>query len=88
MDCVGCDKCKLWGKLQVQALGMKSKRMCLFFHCLNCFRLGTALKILFSEHPIQLQRSEIVALINGFNRLSTSLYQLENTFKKCIKNEI
>lgn len=21
MDCVGCDKCKLWGKLQVQALG-------------------------------------------------------------------
>ena len=25
MDCVGCDKCKLWGKLQVQALG-KSRR--------------------------------------------------------------
>ena len=23
MDCVGCDKCKLWGKLQVQALGRK-----------------------------------------------------------------
>lgn len=22
MDCVGCDKCKLWGKLQIQALGM------------------------------------------------------------------
>lgn len=21
MDCVGCDKCKLWGKLQIQALG-------------------------------------------------------------------
>lgn len=24
MDCVGCDKCKLWGKLQVQALGKHS----------------------------------------------------------------
>lgn len=24
MDCVGCDKCKLWGKLQVQALGKTS----------------------------------------------------------------
>ena len=68
MDCVGCDKCKLWGKLQVQAL-------------------GTALKILFSQHPIQLQRSEIVSLINGFNRLSTSLYQLENTFKTCIQKK-
>ncbi|CAF3059587.1 unnamed protein product [Rotaria socialis] len=66
MDCVGCDKCKLWGKLQVQAL-------------------GTALKILFTEHPIQLQRSEIVSLINGFNRLSTSIYQLERTFKTYIK---
>ncbi|CAF1215806.1 unnamed protein product [Rotaria magnacalcarata] len=68
MDCVGCDKCKLWGKLQVQAL-------------------GTALKILFTEHPIQLQRSEIVSLINGFNRLSTSVYQLEHTFKKYIKKD-
>ncbi|CAF1008642.1 unnamed protein product [Adineta steineri] len=69
MDCVGCDKCKLWGKLQIQAL-------------------GTSLKILFSESPIQLQRSEIVSLINGFNRLSTSLYNLEYTFKTCIKTDL
>lgn len=68
MDCVGCDKCKVWGKLQIQAL-------------------GTALKILYSEHRIELQRSEIVSLINGFNRLSTSLYQLENTFKTCIQKK-
>jgi hypothetical protein len=25
MDCVGCDKCKLWGKLQIQALGTNKK---------------------------------------------------------------
>jgi hypothetical protein len=77
------------GKIASTSFGYEIKEnvfVC-FFHCLNCFRLGTALKILFSEYPIQLQRSEIVALINGFNRLSTSLYQFENTFKTCIKNE-
>lgn len=66
MDCVGCDKCKLWGKLQIQGL-------------------GTALKILFSgkfdkweptvRHAFDrreffLERSEIVALVNGFGRLA------------------
>lgn len=90
IDCVGCDKCKLWGKLQIQALGKQKKiqqvllinnfNMSIFFY----FFLGTALKILFAEHPIQLQRSELVSLINGFTQLSTSIYRLENTFKSCV----
>ncbi|KAF5186159.1 Endoplasmic reticulum oxidoreductin [Thalictrum thalictroides] len=61
MDCVGCEKCRLWGKLQV--LG-----------------LGTALKILFSvdgqnnvAQPLQLQRNEVIALLNLLNRLSESI---------------
>ncbi|XP_012071512.1 endoplasmic reticulum oxidoreductin-1 isoform X2 [Jatropha curcas] len=61
MDCVGCEKCRLWGKLQI--LG-----------------LGTALKILFSvngqEHlgqTLQLQRNEVIALINLLHRLSESV---------------
>ncbi|KAJ0801504.1 putative endoplasmic reticulum oxidoreductin 1, ERO1-like superfamily [Helianthus annuus] len=63
MGCVGCDTCRLWGKLQV--LG-----------------LGTALKILFSvddqKQPhqpmqLQLQRNEVIALMNLFNRLSESI---------------
>ncbi|CAI9088971.1 OLC1v1023444C1 [Oldenlandia corymbosa var. corymbosa] len=61
MDCVGCEKCRLWGKLQV--LG-----------------LGTALKILFSvdgnshaNQPLQLQRNEVIALLNLLNRLSESV---------------
>ncbi|XP_035741954.1 ero1-like protein [Vespa mandarinia] len=72
MDCVGCDKCKLWGKLQIQGL-------------------GTALKILFSgkfdkwestlhnftRKQFFLERSEIVALINGFGRLSESIFELD-----------
>uniref|UniRef100_A0A3Q0SG38 Endoplasmic reticulum oxidoreductase 1 beta n=1 Tax=Amphilophus citrinellus TaxID=61819 RepID=A0A3Q0SG38_AMPCI len=79
MDCVGCSKCRLWGKLQTQGL-------------------GTALKILFSEKEIknlpehspskgfQLTRQEIVALMNGFGRLSTSIYQLHN-FRLLLKEK-
>uniref|UniRef100_A0A671VGB3 Endoplasmic reticulum oxidoreductase 1 beta n=1 Tax=Sparus aurata TaxID=8175 RepID=A0A671VGB3_SPAAU len=78
MDCVGCSKCRLWGKLQTQGL-------------------GTALKILFSEKEIQnlpehspskgfqLTRHEIVALINGFGRLSTSIHQL-HSFRLLLKD--
>ncbi|XP_076237215.1 endoplasmic reticulum oxidoreductin-1-like protein [Calliopsis andreniformis] len=72
MDCVGCDKCKLWGKLQTHGL-------------------GTALKILFSgkfdrweptlhnfsRKQFFLERSEIVALINAFGRLSESIFELD-----------
>ncbi|XP_057318709.1 ero1-like protein [Microplitis mediator] len=72
MDCVGCDKCKLWGKLQVQGI-------------------GTALKILFSgkfdewsprltylnRKQFNLERTEIVALVNGFGRLSESIFELD-----------
>ncbi|KAI7819807.1 endoplasmic reticulum Oxidoreductin 1-domain-containing protein [Gamsiella multidivaricata] len=67
MDCVGCEKCRLWGKVQTQGL-------------------GTALKILFSYDDAALQghkansiltRSEIVTLINTFNRLSESISAIE-----------
>ncbi|KAG7492929.1 hypothetical protein MATL_G00019410 [Megalops atlanticus] len=78
MDCVGCSKCRLWGKLQTQGL-------------------GTALKILFSEKEIknlpenspskgfQLTRQEIVALLNAFGRLSTSIKELHN-FRTLLKD--
>lgn len=81
MDCVGCDKCRLWGKLQTQGL-------------------GTALKILFSgkfdslsdnrsldshnKREFQLQRNEIVSLLNAFGRLSTSIYKLDD-FRQMLK---
>lgn len=60
MDCVGCDKCRLWGKLQTHGY-------------------GTALKILFEydetkngENP-PLRRTELVALMNTFGRISHSV---------------
>jgi len=61
MDCVACEKCRLWGKLQITGL-------------------GTALKILFSTKStssISLKRSEIVAFVNGFNKLSTTINMID-----------
>ncbi|KAI9805427.1 MAG: hypothetical protein M1825_000678 [Sarcosagium campestre] len=65
MDCVGCDKCRLWGKLQTAGY-------------------GTALKVLFeydgadsgattTPPPLQLRRTELVALVNTLDRVSASL---------------
>lgn len=81
MDCVGCEKCRLWGKLQV--LG-----------------LGTALKILFSvdgqqaQNPmnqhLQLQRNEVIALMNLLNRLSESVKfvrEMEPSAERLIKQQ-
>jgi len=61
MDCVACEKCRLWGKLQITGL-------------------GTALKILFSTDDVDslsLKRSEIVAFVNGFAKLSTSINMID-----------
>ncbi|EFA08867.1 ero1-like protein [Tribolium castaneum] len=63
MDCVGCDKCKLWGKLQTRGLGTALK--ILFSQNLN-------------HKLFRLQREEIVALFNAFGRLSTSIYKLDD----------
>ncbi|EPY53899.1 ER oxidoreductin Ero1a [Schizosaccharomyces cryophilus OY26] len=56
MDCVGCDKCRLWGKLQITGY-------------------ATALKLLLEPNTqlSDLRPSEIVALINTFDRISHSV---------------
>nr|CAG4636867.1 EOG090X03A4 [Ceriodaphnia reticulata] len=79
MDCVGCEKCKVWGKLQTQGLGTALK--ILFsgsFDQANptAFDLKTMKRSRF-----QLTRNEIVALFNAFGRLSNSIYTLE-TFRQ------
>lgn len=73
MDCVGCDKCRLWGKLQTNGF-------------------GTALKVLFEygngydakgagemhvDKPV-LRRTELVALINTLDKISTALRAIEH----------
>jgi len=69
IDCAACEKCRLWGKLQTHGL-------------------GTALKILFTPndiHDYDLQRNEVVALFNGFGRLSHSIVFLENFQKMALE---
>lgn len=78
MDCVGCDKCKLWGKLQTQGLGTALK--ILFSGQWDSFEGDPDQGKLIVRHKTQkrLQRTEIVALFNAFARLSNSIRELEN----------
>jgi len=61
MDCVGCDKCRLWGKVQTTGLGTALKIL---------FELDE--KAL-DPHSNVLHRSEVVALINTLHQFSESL---------------
>ena len=77
MDCVGCEKCRLWGKIQTTGL-------------------GTALKILFADDTsvdkYRLTRTELVALINTYHRVSTAIkslgmFQIE-TARRTVESEL
>lgn len=68
MDCVGCDKCRLWGKLQVQGLGTALKIL-----------FSGKFEPQFDDTPVKgvqdtlsrkfkLKRGEIVSLFNAFGR--------------------
>ncbi|KAL2920182.1 endoplasmic oxidoreductin-1 [Polyrhizophydium stewartii] len=62
MDCVGCEKCRLWGKLQVTGLGTALKVL---------FSYGD------NPDEYRLTRQELVALMNVFHRLSESLMAVD-----------
>ncbi|XP_074648554.1 ERO1-like protein beta isoform X2 [Tubulanus polymorphus] len=76
MDCVGCDKCKLWGKLQVTGMGTALKIL---------FSSTEGSMVQPNDTKFQLTRPEIVALFNGFGRLATSIKELELFRKKIAK---
>ncbi|ESO03169.1 hypothetical protein HELRODRAFT_135018, partial [Helobdella robusta] len=58
LDCVGCDKCRLWGKVQFTGMGTALK---ILFSGDNKQPFSTLTKG-------QLTRGEIVALFNAFSR--------------------
>lgn len=60
MDCVGCDKCRLWGKVQTSGYGTALKVLFEYDETKN------------GENP-PLRRTELVALINTLGRISHSL---------------
>ena len=78
MDCVSCDKCKLWGKLQTNGLGTALKILFAESESKN-HKVGCNL-------TLNLKRNEIVSLFNAFGRISTSIQQLES-FRKMLRDE-
>jgi ERO1-like protein beta len=60
MDCVGCDKCRLWGKLQTAGYGTALKVLFEFDND--------------SDNIPKLKRTELVALFNTYGKISHSLY--------------
>lgn len=80
MDCVGCFKCRLWGKLQTQGLGTSLK-------ILFSERQIEALPSTDDQRPrFQLSRQEIVSLLNAFGRISTSIRELQ-TFRSLLAED-
>jgi len=72
IDCVGCDKCKLWGKLQVTGLGTALK---ILFS--GEFDKPVLAGLPTVKKDLKLSRNEIVALFNAFGKISTSIVELE-----------
>jgi hypothetical protein len=84
LDCVGCDKCRLWGKIQFLGLGTGMK--ILFADSDNVISetaaamesqaINEAHGVLksSSELHFQLSQNEVVALVNTLHRLSISIH--------------
>ena len=84
MDCVGCEKCRVWGKVQTRGMGTALKIL---------LSLNDELKE-FEKNPDDpnnkrlLSRLEIVALLNGFGRISESLAALDKDFRSMFEHEM
>ncbi|KAG8745215.1 hypothetical protein FRC10_008527 [Ceratobasidium sp. 414] len=63
MDCIGCSKCRLWGKIQTTGVATALKILFEFDQATLDPRIN----------PNLLQRTEVVALINTLHRFSESL---------------
>lgn len=61
MDCVGCDKCRLWGKLQTSGYGTALKVLFEFDE----------------NESFHLRRTEVVSLVVTLQRLSYSIWAVE-----------
>ena len=73
MDCVGCDKCRLWGKLQTSGYGTALKVL---------FETDPE-----NAEEFHLRRTEVVSLIVTLQRLSHSIRAVER-FREMILNPV
>lgn len=69
MDCVHCDRCKLWGKVQTTGYATSLKIL---------FELDETNKSSRQRVVNKLTKFELISLVNTFNRLSTSVEAINN----------
>lgn len=82
IDCADCEKCRLWGKIQIKGLATAVRILLTPTECIESNITPTES----GEKPcgkFKLTRGEIVSLINGFHKISSSVGYLEN-FKKLL----
>jgi ERO1-like protein alpha len=70
MDCVGCEKCRLWGKLQTLGLGTAIKIV-----------LGQPEDRTGEGGRFEFQRNEVIALINTAHQLAKSVKAVDDFHK-------
>ncbi|KAL3998555.1 Endoplasmic Reticulum Oxidoreductin 1 (ERO1) family protein [Acanthocheilonema viteae] len=72
MDCVSCDKCRLWGKLQTHGMGTALK---ILFSDLPTSHYKTQDGTVYP--PFQLTRNEVVSLFQSFGRYASSIREID-----------
>jgi ERO1-like protein alpha len=92
MDCVGCDKCRLWGKVQTHGMGTALK---ILFADLprNGAKAASSIGVGGGQKqqtqpvdevpmiaPFKLTRNDVVALFQSFGRYSASIWEV-NEFR-------
>ena len=69
MDCVHCDRCKLWGKVQTTGYATSLKIL---------FELDESDEVKRQQVVNNLTKYELIALLNTFDRLSKSIESINN----------
>ena len=85
IDCADCEKCRLWGKLQTHALATAVRILLTPVECFDVDNFSRDSDVLKCPE-FRLSRREIVALFNGFARLTASVHYVEE-FKADIEGE-
>uniref|UniRef100_A0A914H240 Uncharacterized protein n=1 Tax=Globodera rostochiensis TaxID=31243 RepID=A0A914H240_GLORO len=88
MDCVGCDKCRLWGKLQTHGMGTALK---VLFSDVPRHANGQKGQPKNSENAsfdgqFKLNRNDLVALFQSFGRYSSSIWEIDG-FRKHFRHD-
>ena len=81
MDCVGCEKCKMWGKLQLLGIATSLKILFSSEDCSGGIGKGNGYP------PLVLERNEVISLFNLLERLSGAVEVVRSMALELAGNE-